>query len=100
MDIQGAECAALNGMIRLLTANRVTKIISEFWPAGLRACGFDPEKDVGLLADRGFRIFDLNEERGQVVPASIPHILRELNSGVRTYTNLFGVRDGASAHKR
>jgi FkbM family methyltransferase len=100
MDIQGAECAALNGMTGLLAANRVTKIMSEFWPAGLRACGFDPEKYAGLLADRGFRIFDLNGERRQVVPASLPHMLRELNSGARTYTNLFCVRDGASAHKR
>ena len=41
MDIQGAEHAALCGMSELLRRNKGVRIVSEFWPAGLKLFGVD-----------------------------------------------------------
>ena len=95
MDIQGAEHAALCGMQRLLKANRAAKIMTEFWPAGLRESGVEPGDYLRMLISRGFRLFDLNEAKGKVVPTSSPELLKELRSGRRTSANLLCVRDRA-----
>ena len=39
IDIQGAEWGAVHGMRKILERNKSVKIISEFWPFGLKIFG-------------------------------------------------------------
>src|SRR5260370_34882675 len=61
MDIQGAEGVALDGMIALLERSPGVKILSEFWPEGIAACGTSPDWNLHTLARLGLRLFDVNE---------------------------------------
>lgn len=56
LDIQGAEPGALQGARRLIAANAPLSLISEFWPAGIRAFGDDPQEYLRTLRALGFRI--------------------------------------------
>jgi FkbM family methyltransferase len=42
MDVQGYECYVLAGMRRLLGTNRRLRVLTEFWPFGMRHAGSDP----------------------------------------------------------
>lgn len=55
MDIQGAENTAVEGMTTLLEKNEKLRVITEFWPIGLRRSGTEPEKFLKLLEE-----YDLN----------------------------------------
>ena len=61
MDIQGAEGVALDGMIALLERSPGVKILSEFWPEGIAACGTSPDWYLHTLTRLGFKLFDVNE---------------------------------------
>jgi len=61
MDIQGAEGVALDGMIALLERSPGVKILSEFWPEGIAACGRSPDWYLHTLARLGFKLFEVNE---------------------------------------
>jgi FkbM family methyltransferase len=68
MDIQGAEMLALEGMENTLRTSPSQKMLIEFWPWGLVKCGTDPKDLLAFLRSCGFRISELDEERGKVVP--------------------------------
>jgi FkbM family methyltransferase len=68
MDIQGAEYRALLGMQKLLQDNPQVKMIMEFAPAMLEACGPGKPGDcLDLLTSLGFRLW-LIEETGNLKP--------------------------------
>lgn len=92
MDIQGAEYAALCGMTTLLETDRVMRLMTEFWPHGLRTYGIQPSVFLSFLADRGFRLLDVDEEQRRVVPASVAELMERYTRGVRSYTNILCVR--------
>ena len=56
LDIQGAECAAVQGARQLITRSAPLCLITEFWPAGMRAFGDDPEQYLQELSALGFSI--------------------------------------------
>lgn len=56
MDIQGFEMEAIKGMKETLKSNPKVKIISEFWPYGLRKAGSSVTDYYKLLQDLNFKI--------------------------------------------
>ena len=54
MDIQGAEPAALRGMERVLARSPNARILTEFWPNGIRRAGGDPAAFMARLKALGF----------------------------------------------
>jgi len=67
MDIQGAEPAAFEGMIRLLEKKH-PKLLTEFWPGGLNQFGVQPGEYINLIVRNGFKLYDLNEDKEIVEP--------------------------------
>jgi FkbM family methyltransferase len=66
MDIQGAECAALDGAHRLVRRSLCT-LLTEFWPAGIRAFGDDPAAYLRELQSLGFAISIIEGRRHPVL---------------------------------
>jgi len=56
IDVQGWEPAVFQGMSDLLYRNPDIKICFEFWPAGLKSAGFDPEEFLTSLHSQGFTL--------------------------------------------
>ena len=56
LDIQGAECAAVQGARQLIARSAPLCLITEFWPAGMRAFGDQPGQYLEELSVHGFHI--------------------------------------------
>ena len=100
MDIQGAEGAALEGMMPLLRQNGRVKILTEFWPEGLRKSGTGPERFLGLLAAGGFSLYDLKAGRDEMARTGVPDLLAAYGpggGGAGKFTNLFCARENPGA---
>lgn len=79
LDIQGAECGALHGARALLERSKPVCLITEFWPAGIRAFGDDPEQYLRELWALGFRMWVIGSgSRPQLVPLDGPTALHAL----------------------
>lgn len=76
MDIQGAEGHALEGMQRCLADNPGCRLLIEYWPRGLAACGTPAPALLERLAGLGFRFADVRESERRIVETS-PADLRE-----------------------
>lgn len=63
MDIQGFEMEAIKGMKETLKNNPKAKMISEFWPYGLRKAGSSVTDYYKLLQDLNFKIELLKNEK-------------------------------------
>lgn len=61
MDLQGAEWGAIEGASRLIRSNPGLRIISEYWPKGLKISGIDPRDYPRMLMDQGFALFRMSE---------------------------------------
>lgn len=92
MDIQGAESAALRGMLGLLEKHRQVKLVVEFWPYGLRLFGTDPEEFLRMLCGAGFSLWNLNERRGGLLRTGVAELLNEYPPAFDSATNLYCVR--------
>jgi len=93
MDIQGAEGLALQGMRYLLRTHRRVKILTEFWPAGLRKCGTDAVWYLRSLAELGFRLCRIRDSAPLTEPVvDIQALTQDLISR-DAYTNLLCIRD-------
>lgn len=88
MDIQGAEAKAIQGMINLLKNNQ-PKIIMEFWPIGLKRSGISPEKPLKLIKNLGYKLYEVNEQKKQISPTTIPDLLKTYTPKQENFTNLF-----------
>jgi FkbM family methyltransferase len=62
MDIQGFEMEALIGMTHILTNNHNIKILSEFWPYGLKMAGYSAVEYFENLTNLGFNIFMVTDK--------------------------------------
>jgi FkbM family methyltransferase len=58
MDIQGGEPLALRGMEAVLRRSPNARILTEFWPAGIRRSGGDPDAFLDNLRALGFVFAD------------------------------------------
>lgn len=92
MDIEGAEWAALQGMSRLLMKNKNLKIISEFWPLGLKRSGFAPEEYLKSLVQSGFELYHVNEKKKKIEAIDINEFLIMYNVEKENHTNLSCIR--------
>ena len=63
MDIQGFEMEAMKGMKETLKNNPKVKMISEFWPYGLRKAGSSVTEYFNLLTNLNFKIEILKENK-------------------------------------
>jgi len=57
LDVEGHECAVLEGMRETLRCNPDLSLVMEFAPATLRAAGREPESVFELWVSMGFRKF-------------------------------------------
>jgi FkbM family methyltransferase len=88
MDIEGAEIAALQGMKKILK-NDDLKLLTEFWPQAIRTFGYSPEDGLSELVGYGFRLFCINELKGEIIPSDI-NSLMQMCTGKRGVTLYIG----------
>jgi hypothetical protein len=92
MDIQGAEPAALHGMLGLLEKHRGVKLVVEFWPYGLRLAGANVQEFLQTLCGAGFNLWNLDERRGVLRPTNVSQLLHQYPPMPDSATNLFCAR--------
>jgi FkbM family methyltransferase len=100
MDIQGAEARAVAGMTGLLRNNPHCRLITEFWPHGLRNAGSDPRAYLEALGRLGFTLHDVPEEgHSPVAPVGAEELMHVYRAGgLNDFTNLLCVRPAAEAN--
>jgi len=57
IDIQGFEMQAIRGMAKTLATNENIKLLSEFWPYGLKQAGSSPTEYFEFLSANGFTCY-------------------------------------------
>jgi|GEM_PF-2699265 hypothetical protein len=57
IDTEGAELAVIAGMQSVLDSNPDLKIHMEWIPKGYRENGYDPEKFMTTMIDRGYNVW-------------------------------------------
>src|SRR4030065_750731 len=61
MDVQGSEMDVLEGMTNTINRNDDLKIITEFWPMGLRNSGSSPTGFLNKLVEYGFALYQIGQ---------------------------------------
>lgn len=74
MDIQGAEYFAVQGMRKMLQKNLKVKLLTEFWPFGLKRAGVEAIEYLRLLQDIGLEISTVDEVTGEISLADIEEL--------------------------
>ena len=77
IDVQGSEMKVLEGMTNIIKQNDNLKIITEFWPLGLRNSGSSPKNFLNKLEEYGFAFYQI---RQNVEPIDAYHLLKSLNN--------------------
>jgi len=90
MDIQGFEMQALKGMHKTLEQNKEIKIISEFWPYGLRTAGSSVIEYYNLLTEKGFSCYIFKKDKLEKLSLKTVTELEPL--GVEHYFNILVTR--------
>ncbi|MBA3680438.1 MAG: FkbM family methyltransferase [Bacteroidetes bacterium] len=91
MDIQGFEMQAIQGMQTILEKNKDVKLISEFWPYGLRKAGSSVNDYFNFLVSKGFNCYLLEENSLLKLTAEKVRSLEPL--GEEHYFNIFATRN-------
>jgi FkbM family methyltransferase len=101
MDIQGAEGLATEGMATLLDTNNHLKMIIEFWPAGLKKSGIEPDLYLQKLHRYGFKFMYINETSKTIEPITIPILIEQYinNTLDNSFINLLLVKDSSFTNK-
>ena len=86
MDVEGAEMTILQGMNKILKKNDNLKIITEFSPMLLRRSGYSPEEYLNEYIKYGFKLYDINEQKDEIIPIGIDRLM-EMYTGKKS-TNL------------
>jgi FkbM family methyltransferase len=85
MDIQGFEMSAFKGMIGVLTNNPSLKIITEFWPFGLKKAGSSALEIMNLAHAQKFDIYLITPDKLQLLSKQM---LTELKQDEDSYYNV------------
>lgn len=93
MDIQGFELQAVFGMEKTIATNKNIKMISEFWPYGLRKAGSSVVEYFSLLQKSGFACYLLERTSLRELTACNVQLLDTL--GEERYFNIFATRNDA-----
>jgi len=76
IDVQGLEMKVLEGMTNLINRNDNLKIITEFWPMGIRNSGSSPMVFLNRLIECGFKLYQIGQ---YVEPINVNRLLRMYN---------------------
>jgi FkbM family methyltransferase len=87
MDIQGFEMQAIKGMLNTLRGNPSIKMISEFWPYGLRKSGSSLIEYFNYLRELGFNIQLLHDN--SLKDLSLEKVKQLEPLGKEYYFNIF-----------
>ena len=90
MDIQGFEMQAIQGMQTILDKNKDIKLISEFWPYGLKKAGSSVTEYFNFLQSKGFTCYLLEETSLLKLTTEKVSSLEPL--GEEHYFNIFATR--------
>lgn len=90
IDIQGFEMTAMKGMNQILKNNNL-KILSEFWPYGLKKAGSSIIEYYSLLVSNGFKVYLINQNKLSLLNAETVASFMDLPS--ETYMNIFASKD-------
>lgn len=90
LDIEGAECNAIQGMNALLNKNENLTILTEFSPSLLKGFGRDPIGFLNILTNYGFKIYHIDELNKQVKPFISYQLIADLEYQ-ELHDNLIGV---------
>ncbi len=86
MDIQGFEMEAMKGMKETLKNNPKVKMISEFWPYGLRKAGSSLRDYFVLLKELNFNVEILKENKLETL--DLETVLKLESLGEEHYFNI------------
>jgi FkbM family methyltransferase len=99
IDIQGYETQAFEGMMNLLSKQKSTKIITEFWPFGIKNAGGDPKKMLEIISHLGFAFQYLQKYAGDdsnrfidIALEDLIHFCDSNSEDFDFYLNLFCVK--------
>lgn len=90
MDIQGFEMQAIQGMQNILDKNKDIKLISEFWPYGLKKAGSSVTDYFNFLSAKGFTCYLL--EKNSLQKLSLDKVSSLEPLGEEHYFNIFATR--------
>ena len=92
MDIQGSEGRAVRGMQELLRRHHDVKIITEFWPAGLRRSGIEAKEYLADLERQGFGLFRIDEDEETTESTTTEELLSLFPDTREDFGNLYCAR--------
>ena len=78
IDVQGAEAGVFSGMRRLVAEHRVARVLSEFWPRGLKVAGGDAGCFLDERRGQGFEVSVVDEAARRVAPLDAAALLERL----------------------
>jgi FkbM family methyltransferase len=90
IDIQGFEMQAIKGMENTLLSNPKIKIISEFWPHGLKEAGSSVSEYFAFLTHLGFKVELL--EKNTLRTLSAEQVQQMESLGKEHYFNILAQR--------
>ncbi len=90
MDIQGFEMSAVRGMTKTLQSQHL-KMLSEFWPYGMRKAGTSVLEYYQFLKKYNFNIYLI--ENHQLVELTEEKVKTFLDLPETTYMNIFASKD-------
>ncbi|WP_390553814.1 FkbM family methyltransferase [Singulisphaera acidiphila] len=92
MDIQGSEGRAVRGMQKVLRRHHDVKIITEFWPAGLRRSGIEAKEYLADLERQGFGLFRIDEDEETTESTTTQELLSLYPDTREDFGNLYCAR--------
>jgi len=93
IDTQGAEGGVILGMSALLKKNKNIKLLTEFWPHGLKKAGTEPEGYLRLLIERDFKLFEVSEQEGKIKSVTPYDLIDAYPPETKDYTSIFCIRN-------
>lgn len=90
IDIQGFEMQAIQGMQRILDTNKNIKLVSEFWPYGLKKAGSSVTEYYQFLSDKNFACYLL--KKNKLTELTLENVQSLESLGEEKYFNIFAVR--------
>jgi hypothetical protein len=81
----------------LLERSPNVKILTEFWPEGLTACGTSPAAYLQMLTRLGFDLYTIGDEAGRLKPSAPDALLARNNLASGAHVNLLCSRDPVDA---
>lgn len=90
MDIQGFEMQAVKGMAKTLSQNKDIKLVSEFWPYGLKTSGSSVIEYFEHLSNLGFKCYLLKGKNLELLDHDKVKAMEPL--GKESYFNILASR--------